>query len=279
MKQYIFILIYIINIQCIDAQIKFNREIIYNNSIEKPNDTLRLKFKLTSYKKGEICRIQQKIKFPFEIIKEPKTNAYQYFEKDAYTLIWTSLPKDTSINFFIDLKAPKLSQGYIYIGEAACMYGGYFVKPTRVYLKPEKIYLSDTSSVFIAQTDTSLYNQIDSIVSIKPPKINKNKKLKFIETVKTDKYYFRIQITATKHKQNIKDISIDKIAGDFAYEEFIDDIYKYTYGNFKTYKEALKRLERYKKEKNITGFIVAYKNDIRVGIKEAQTQNIEPEQE
>ncbi len=268
-SKYLILPFLLIAINSVFSQFQFKRDISSFNK-ENNSDTIRLVFTIKNFIPNEICRVQQKILPSFKIINDSIPNIYQKFDKDVYTLIWTNLPNEKEIKFYIDIKAPSQTSGYIYLNEAACWYGGAITKPSKTYLKPQKYLIVDTTKIFKPEIDTNIYAQIDSILNIKP--VKKGRKGKKIIVEKKDKYYFRIQITATKHRQSIDNFRIDKFKTDLVFEEFIDALYKYSYGNYKNYLEAKQQLEKYKKEKNINGFIVAYKNNKRIGIKEAQEE-------
>jgi hypothetical protein len=247
----------------------------FNRTIEKhpSSDTITLRYQLRQCKAGEICRIQQKIPTSFKLICQEQKADTSYFDKDIATSIWSSMPNDSIIEYTIKLKAPEKSQGYIYVGDCACMYGGKNLIPTRKYFPKERVYLTD--STLVPYQDTVLFSQIDSINKLSAVKKQPSKKNHRKVVVKKDAYVFRIQITATKIKQDLKDLRRDLVAPDQLFEEVEKDLYKYTIGNFKTYKQAKERLAFYQLRKT-KGYIVAYKNGVRVGVKEAKAEE-EPE--
>ena len=247
----------------------------FNRTIEKrpSSDTIILRYQIRQYKAGEICRIQQKIPTSFKIISQEQKADTSYFNKDIATSIWSSMPNDSLIEYSIKLKAPEKSQGYIYVGDCACMYGGKSLAPTRKYFPKERVYLTD--STLVPYQDTVLFSQIDSINKIPATKKQISNKNHRKAAVKKDVYVFRIQITATKIKQDMKDMRRNVIPPDLLFEEFENDFYKYTIGNFKTYNQAKERLQIYQQHKT-NGYIVAYKNGVRVGVKEAKADE-EPE--
>ncbi len=244
------------------AQVDFSR------TIEKKgtSDTIIVSFKLNKFQPGEMCRIQQKIPTSFKLIDQPKLSDTVYFDKDVATSLWLSLPNDTMVQHQMYLLAPQKSLGYIYLGDCACFYGGKTGTATRKYIPKEKVWLSD--SILIPTQDTLLFAHIDSIAQIKPVIIKKGKGKKTRQVIQKSPYSFRIQISATKFKQDIKDMNKDVVSPDQIFVEQTDDFYKYTIGSFKTYKQAKERLQLYQQRK-INGYIVAYKNGDRVGIKEA----------
>lgn len=246
-------------------------QIVFNRIIEKQptSDTIVLHYQLKQCKTGEICRIQQKIPSAFTLICQEKKADTTYFDKDVATSIWSSIPNDSLIEYTIKLKAPEKSQGYVYIGDCACMYGGRLSTPVRKYISKERIYLTDTTLVPIQ--DTVLFSQIDSISKTMVVKKTKNKNNHRKTVVKKDEFVFRIQITASKYKQELKDLRKEAIAPDQLFEEQVDGFYKYTLGNFKTYKQAKARIVIYQQRKT-NGYIVAYKNGVRIGIKEATAE-------
>jgi hypothetical protein len=255
------------------AQIEFLR------TIEKSpkSDTIAIHFKLQKFQPDEICRIQQKVPSSFNLINQLGIADTAYFEKDIATAIWTSTPKDSVISYTLFLKAPEQSNGYLYIGDCACMYGGKKSKLERKYLPKERINIID--STLIPQTDTLIFCQIDSIhnKAITDKKVTKNHRNRKLAT--KDNYFFRIQITASKFKQDLKDISKEAIAPDITYEEQQDQLYKYTIGNYKTYKIAQDRMQLYRKQKNLNSYIVAYKNGKRMGVKEVNNEIKQTEEE
>jgi len=247
----------------------------FNRIIEKrpSSDTIVLRYQLRQCKAGEICRIQQKIPTSFTLICQEEKADTSYFDKDIATSIWSSMPNDSLIEYTIKLKAPEKSQGYIYVGDCACMYGGKNLIPVRKYFPKERVYLTD--STLVPYQDTLLFSQIDSINKIPAPKQPGSKKNHRKVAVKKDVYVFRIQITATKIKQDMKDMRKNVIFPDLLFEESEKELFKYTIGNFKTYNQAKERLQIYQQHKT-NGYIVAYKNGVRVGVKEAKAEE-EPE--
>jgi hypothetical protein len=244
------------------AQVEFAR------TIEKRScsDTVIVSFKLNKFQPGEMCRIQQKIPTAFKLIDQNILSDTIYYDKDVATSLWLSLPSDTTLQYQIRLLAPQKSLGFIYLGDCACFYGGKIGPATRKYIPKEKVWMSD--SILIPTQDTLLFAQIDSISQIKPVILKKGKGKKARQVVAKSPYSFRIQITATKFKQDLKDMSKDVVSPDQIFVEQTDDFYKYTIGSFKSYKQAKERLALYQQRK-MNGYIVAYKNGVRVGIKEA----------
>lgn len=251
------------------AQVDFNRTVIKKEN----SDTIVVSYQLKKFKPGEICRIQQKIPTAFIFVKHDIQSDTLYLEKGVATSIWLSLPSDTMITYTITLLAPKKSLGYLYLGDCACYYGGKSQAATRKYIPKEKVWLIDT--LLIPAVDTLLLVQIDSIDKLKPivKKAKKGQKAKVISP--RNPYSFRIQITATKFKQDLKDLEKEIIRPDRMYEELTDGLYKYTIGDFKNYQQAKERLLLYQQQKT-NGYIVAYKDGIRVGIKEA-SKNVDTE--
>ena len=261
-KTTLLFLLLILASECIKAQFVFNRFIEKQPS----SDTIILHYQIRKFKPGEICRIQQKIPPTFALLYQEKKADTLYFNQDVVTSIWTSLPSDSIIDFKIIVKAPEKSQGYLYIGDCACMYGGKLTNPLRKYIPKERVYMMDTT--LIPNQDTLLFTQIDSITKKNLP--NQKGKNRRIQKAK-EEYYFRIQITASKYKQELKDVSKEAISPDKVYEEQLDSWYKYTIGNFKTYKIAQERLKLYQQH-NTKGYIIAYKNGVRIGIQEANKE-------
>lgn len=262
-------LVFLFSFLNIFAQIDFSRLIVKKEN----SDTVVVSYQLKKFKPGEICRIQQKIPTAFKYIKQENQSDTLYFDKDVATSIWLTLPNDTILSYDITLLAPKKSLGYLYLGDCACFYGGKGQAATRKYIPKEKVWLNDT--ILIPAQDTALLLKIDSIDKLKPivKKAKKGHKPKVI--AQKNPYDFRIQITATKFKQDLKDLEKEVIRPDKMYEEFTDELYKYTIGNFKNYQLAKERLLLYQQQKT-NGYIVAYKNGIRVGVKEA-SKNLDTE--
>ncbi len=262
MKKSIISFLILFSIINLSAQIEFTRII----EKKEKNDTINLVFRLKNFSPGEICRIQQKIPSAFKLLNQNNNSDSLYFDKDISTSIWLSLPKDTAITFQIEMLAPQNTLGYVYIGECACFYGGKYQNPIKKHISKEKIWLTD--SLLIPKEDSLLYAQIDSLEKIKTniSKQSKGKRAKLKDTI--NPYSFRIQITATKFKQDIKDLSKEVISPDLLFEEYSDGFYKYTIGTFNNYQHAKDRLKIYQQRKT-NGFIVAYKHGVRTGSKEA----------
>lgn len=256
------LIVSLVLLKTMQAQVSFDRNIAKKSG----SDTLELIFAIKQHKPQEICRIQQKIPKDFMLLTQEQISDTSYFDKDVVTVIWTSLPKDSIINFNIKLLAPKNTLGYVYMGDCACFYGGKLVPTVKKYIQKEKVWLIDT--LLIPVQDTTLFTQIDSIYADKSTKEKRKNKKK--STLKSP-YSFRIQITATKAKQDIKDLNRDVIPPDCIYEEFLDDFYKYSIGTFRTYKEAKQRLQIYQQHK-INGYIIAFKEGNRIAIKDASTE-------
>jgi hypothetical protein len=243
-------------------------QFVFNRVIEKQptSDTIILHYQIRKFQPGEICRIQQKIPSSFALLYQEKKSDTLYFNQDVVTSIWTSLPSDSIIDFKIIIKAPEKTQGYLYIGDCACMYGGKLANPIRKYIAKERVFMLDTT--LIPKQDTLLFSQIDSIN--KKNLLNQKGKNRRVQKTK-EEYYFRIQITASKFKQELKDVSKEAIAPDKVYEEQLDSWYKYTIGNFKTYKIAQERLKLYQQH-NTKGYKKKKKNGVRIGIQEANKE-------
>jgi len=256
------LIVSLVLLKTIQAQVSFDRNIAKKSG----SDTLELIFAIKQHKPQEICRIQQKIPKDFKLLTQEQISDTTYFDKDIVTVMWTSLPKDSIINFNIKLLAPKNTLGYVYMGDCACFYGGKVVPTVKKHIQKEKVWLIDT--LLIPAQDTTLFTQIDSIYEHKSSKVKTKNKKK--STLKSP-YSFRIQITASKAKQDIKDLNRDVIPPDQIFEEHLDDFYKYSIGTYRTYKEAKQRLYIYQQHKT-NGYIIAFKEGTRIAIKEASTE-------
>ena len=261
-RKLLFIIISLLAVVNATAQVDFVRTIEKSST----SDTIIVSFKLNKLQPGEMCLIQQKIPKAFKFINQDTFSDTAYYDKDVATSLWLSLPSDTSLKHQIRLLAPQKSLGFLYLGDCACFYGGKVGPATKRYIPKEKVWLSD--SILIPTQDTLFFAQIDSISQIKPVIAKKGKGKNARQVIPKNPYSFRIQISATKFKQDVKDMSRDIVAPDQIFVEQTDDFYKYTIGNFKSYKQAKERLDFYQQRK-IKGYIVAYKDGLRVGIKEA----------
>lgn len=189
--------------------------------------------------KNSICGSSKfEVVFPEGFVVEPinTAGANFVFEGNKAKFIWVVLPTSESINLSYNVTVPVSIKG-----EEQIRRKFFYVKDKKVH---EEGFYSNINIV-----------ENDFLVNIKStPKISEN-------NIK-----FKIQVGAFLNKVNEKSSYIKSINNYKIEEQFIDNYYKYFIGEFVSLDEA----KRIKLNLDIKGaFIIAYKNNKRITIKEA----------
>ena len=129
--------------------------------------------------------------------------------------------------------------------------------------QPEKEkYTESTNAITQSSVDTT--NKTSDRANLATAKQQATNKDNTKETIEKNKTIYKVQIIASKVKLSKKSSELKGLEDvDYYYD---NGLYKYTYGNCSTQKEALELRKKIAK-KFPNGFVVAFKNDKRIEIK------------
>ncbi|MGG8496563.1 N-acetylmuramoyl-L-alanine amidase family protein [Tenacibaculum sp. TC6] len=113
--------------------------------------------------------------------------------------------------------------------------------------------------------------KVKEVVAEKQPEKKETEVIKTISQEKSDTVEFRVQIAASKRKLDTSNFNFKGL--DNVESLLIDDYYKYYYGKTSDFQE-IKRIQAKVREAGHAGaFVVAFKNGIKISLKEALKTN------
>lgn len=165
--------------------------------------------------------------------------------------IWIELPQKNIITLKANIKVDQRISGYKEI------YGNFH------YIQGKnKSKLSIGIIPFMVLNDNSWKSK--KIIAEEYPYNTTNTKIE-PQNLSTEKQYYRIQIAAFKNKIRKEQLSEIYLNTSQIKEEFIDGLYKYTIGDFRSFEDA----KNFKEQLGIYGaFIVYYENGKRSSLPE-----------
>lgn len=223
---------------------------------------------------SKIARFQQRIPNDFKINKNYPNDFHVIETNDMITFIWQSLPADTVLNFSFEIISPNDVQGTFLMGEAAFMTLDRSNQLVKILFKSCPVLINDAPYTYSFRSNSPKNGEVPCSEDTIPAMVEVSKSSEIIEdnvvvnqdTTQILEYYYRMQISASKSPQNPSDFEKYLMGNDMVFVEQHQGYYKYTIGNFKSYKEGQERIKQYKNQRKIDGFIVGYFKDTRIDV-------------
>lgn len=239
---------------------KSHRKIDNNNENKR---CFTFDYEISGISQGKMARFQQRIPSGF-IFNIENSDVHVFETSNIITLIWQKLPKDSILKFSFDIIAPSDVQGTFHLGDAAFMSFDNQNQVVKISYKPCPILINETS-FSIAHSNAIVKNlqipcgeEPEPIVEVERGEdVLDNMMIATNDSV-TQNYYYRIQLSASKSKQNKEDFKKYIIGKDQIFEENHQGMFKYSIGTFYSYEEGQNRVKQYLNLRNLQGFLVGY---------------------
>ena len=241
-------------------------------SLPQSGNKLLFSYEINGVIPGKMARFQQKIPADFKLDSVYNSGVYSQKEKDLITIIWTELPKDTSVSLDFTVDVPKYISGTIHIGEASFMSLDSKNNLLKVSYKPCPVYINSQPYSYAHKTTYKPYEELECVAdAVKDPlkltEVESKNDSSQSDTISLE-YYYRIQVSASKLQQNISDFEKYLMGNDKIIEEQHQGLYKYCIGKFSSYELAQSRAKLYETNQNLKGFLVGYIHNERVELKD-----------
>lgn len=246
-----------------------------HRKIENNNENKRcftFEYEIGGISPGKMARFQQRIPTGFRFnIENPEVHVFE--TSNIITLIWQALPRDSVLKFSFDILAPSDVQGTFHLGDAAFMCFDKQNQVIKVSYKPCPILINDTSfsishsNAIVTNMKIPCGEEPEPIVEVeRGDDVLDDIVISTSDSV-THNYYYRIQISASKAKQNKSDFLKFIIGKDQVFEENHQGMYKYSIGTFYSYEDGQNRVKQYLNLRNLQGFLVGYVDNQRYDLR------------
>lgn len=239
--------------------------------IDNDNENKRcftFEYEIGGISPGKMARFQQRIPTGFSFNIE-NSDVHVFETSNIITLIWQALPKDSVLKFSFDILAPSDVQGTFHLGDAAFMCFDKHNQVVKISYKPCPILINETSfsithsNAIITNMQIPCGEEPEPIVEVEHGDEILDDIVIVTNDSVTQNYYYRIQISASKSKQNKADFEKYIIGKDKVFEEIHNGLFKYSIGPFYSFEDGQNRVKQYLNIRNLQGFLVGYVNEQR----------------
>ncbi|MEI7594990.1 MAG: hypothetical protein WCK02_04520 [Bacteroidota bacterium] len=210
------------------------------------------------------ARLMQEIPAGFTATPINIEGATFYFENNTVKLIWEKLPEKPKFTITYELKSSLKSNGEFALGKGQFD----FQKESssdKVEVKSKKINITKSTKPIVELPKEIKKDPLPTETKIEATTLKTPSKT----TINSSNILFRVQFQASSAKQNINDLKQKYSIKENIYEEQVDGMFKYTYGDFKNIDEAKKSSSDFKTRTSVLNFVLAYENGKRISVKDA----------